>query len=1069
MDIITDLSARVASFFSVYEELCLKLGLPGNFDGFNIRVNNENIQKLNRVDGKEELNTRVLELYFNRNFPHSPAKTLFSTVLELWKFNEKFSKREYFETLNDVRENFRKILYDSAECRIELCTIIEYMPIQIILALDSDVKTPLLRRLYQVWGAGIANLAEPGNYNLWWEGKKGTAASFLIRLEDLKLKLLEHKEPLPFDSFFSAELEEIKASRKARGNPSVDDSNFKDPYLIAKKLSLSAIAFSGGGIRSATFNLGVLQKLGELDVLKKFDYISTVSGGGYIGSWLISWIKRAGCVSAVSNLLNTFKSSNPLAEEVRPVRWLRMYSNYLAPTTGLFSIDSLTMGLTWLRNTLINQFLLVLLLCSVLSLISFIFELWSIKNVPAHCWDSLIVMITCAVAALVAGVVLISEGMRIYANKTTIGKLKYYFEQKNIPLYLGIWSGVVALFFSSWMWSNSYFQTESFDWAWPLFGGFVVLIYGAKVLIAERGKYINKTLPKEEQEEIAFWLHVSSFISAALACYLLRVSWNLILNFDENWPGVSLLSRKLAFILGPPLIIESIVISVIVRMSIMGILFQDERREWWGRMGAVVHRIMLVWMVLTFGALVLPELLADLYVQHAPAIPALLGGWGAIIAWAVRLAFNARTESNASASRLSVSEIFVRFAPYLFMIGFLMIGSWVFNLIRSSFEIPFHNQDSHLIPYLVLTLILAGVSLELSKRIGINEFSLFHFYRNRLTRAYLGATRRREDRENSANGFTSFDKADDIKLSAFLAENDYVGPYPILNTSMNASTVSELDRQDRKAESFIFSPKFCGYDFSTLRSAAGTKNGVFQYGYQPTEIYSEKDGPTLGTAMSISGAAVNPNMGYHSSAPTAFLLTLFNVRLGKWIGNPRMKSFGKSDPESGLAYLIYDLVGKSDINKEFVALSDGGHFDNMGIYELIRRGCRDILLCDAEEDTLGTCEGLANAIRRCRIDFGVEIELKLDALTEKKKDSSFVGVHRIKGTIRYPGERNPSGKIIYIKASLTGNESVDIREYWMKNSKFPQQSTSDQFFNEAQFESYRNLGYHSIRDKNDLN
>ena len=299
------------------------------------------------------------------------------------------------------------------------------------------------------------------------------------------------------------------------------------------------------------------------------------------------------------------------------------------------------------------------------------------------------------------------------------------------------------------------------------------------------------------------------------------------------------------------------------------------------------------------------------------------------------------------------------------------------------------------------------------------------------------------------------------------AKNNYCGPYPLINTALNATTVSELDRQDRMAESFVFSPLYCGFDFSRTRSASVTKNNIFNFGYRPTEGYSRTDGPTLGTAMAISGAAVSPNMGYHSSAATSFLLTMFNVRLGRWIGNPSKKTFENSDPMLGLGYLLSDLSGKSDVNSDYVYLSDGGHFDNMGLYELIRRRCSYIVLGDGEQDENSICEGLANAIRRCRIDFGVEIIIDVNSVTDKEISTKLSKAHFIKGTIKYPNN-SVLGTIIYIKASMTNEKTTDVREYFLKNPKFPQESTADQFFDEAQFESYRKLGYESIQTLSDL-
>jgi hypothetical protein len=248
---------------------------------------------------------------------------------------------------------------------------------------------------------------------------------------------------------------------------------------------------------------------------------------------------------------------------------------------------------------------------------------------------------------------------------------------------------------------------------------------------------------------------------------------------------------------------------------------------------------------------------------------------------------------------------------------------------------------------------------------------------------------------------------------------------------------------------------------SPTRSASFSQNRLFDYGYRLTSRYAYQEGPTLGAAMAISGAAVNPNRGHHSSAATAFLLTIFNVRLGWWIGNPRLDSWRHSDPPMGIAYVISDLMGKSDINSDYVCLSDGGHFDNMGLYELIRRRCHYIILGDAEQDANTTHQGLANAIRRCWIDFGVKIEAGFEPLNQGDKH---LQTRTSVFTITYPEDLNATGTLVYVKSSMRGNLPIDIEEYHAQNPEFPQESTSDQFFNEAQFESYRKLGYHALDD-----
>lgn len=156
-------------------------------------------------------------------------------------------------------------------------------------------------------------------------------------------------------------------------------------------------------------------------------------------------------------------------------------------------------------------------------------------------------------------------------------------------------------------------------------------------------------------------------------------------------------------------------------------------------------------------------------------------------------------------------------------------------------------------------------------------------------------------------------------------------------------------------------------------------------------------------------------------------------------------------------------------------LSDGGHFDNMGLYELVRRRCHRTVICDAEQDEQHWFGGIASAIRKCRIDFGVEITLDLEAL-RPDKETGRCKAHHVRGRIRYP--ETPAkvyGEILYIKSSLTGTiirekqeelpcEPIDILNYRFEHGTFPHDTTANQWFTESQFESYRRLGQHMVAE-----
>jgi hypothetical protein len=238
-------------------------------------------------------------------------------------------------------------------------------------------------------------------------------------------------------------------------------------------------------------------------------------------------------------------------------------------------------------------------------------------------------------------------------------------------------------------------------------------------------------------------------------------------------------------------------------------------------------------------------------------------------------------------------------------------------------------------------------------------------------------------------------------------------------------------------------------------------------GFRPTAKYGQ--GVSLGTAMAISGAAASPNMGYHTTPALAFLMTVFNVRLGWWMGNTLREKWERQGPRLGLMYLLGELFGITDAQRSYVYLSDGGHFENLGLYELVRRRCLFIVACDAEQDAGMTFSGLGNAIEKCRADFGVDIQIDIGPLRESGeksngKDERYRRRHWTLGKISY-GETNgkkEEGILLYIKASLTGDEPADVLRYAFQQKDFPHQTTADQWFDEAQLESYRALGLHTM-------
>jgi hypothetical protein len=297
------------------------------------------------------------------------------------------------------------------------------------------------------------------------------------------------------------------------------------------------------------------------------------------------------------------------------------------------------------------------------------------------------------------------------------------------------------------------------------------------------------------------------------------------------------------------------------------------------------------------------------------------------------------------------------------------------------------------------------------------------------------------------------DEGDNRKMAELPPKAEPYKLLHVISITLNLVHGKNLAWQERKATSFTVSPL-----------AAGNPH----LGYRDAKEYGL--GITLGTAMAISGAAASPNMGYHSSPPLALLMTLFNARLGWWLGNPTRKSWNISGPRVGFWPFIMELFGLTDDEKNFVYLSDGGHFENLGIYEMLRRRCRTIVAVDGVCDPKFEFGDLGNAIRKARIDFGVEVSFSRSLTPSPDRIATRLGLitspktpvpspYCAIGRIRYPGI-SAEGTLIYIKAAIHGDEPEDILSYAASGNTFPHESTLDQFFTESKFESYRRLGLH---------
>jgi hypothetical protein len=373
---------------------------------------------------------------------------------------------------------------------------------------------------------------------------------------------------------------------------------------------------------------------------------------------------------------------------------------------------------------------------------------------------------------------------------------------------------------------------------------------------------------------------------------------------------------------------------------------------------------------------------------------------------------------------------------------------------------PTYGSNYAIMRLLTVLGLLAAVlvwSVALGWMVDPNAVSMHQFYKGRLVRAYLGASNLR--RFNEKKEITEAVAGDDVPLTKM--KNCQRGaPYHLINTTLNLAAGRDLTTAQRSASSFVLAQSYCGSS-RTL--------------YRPTAQYMS-GGLTLGAAVAASGAAVSPSMGAKKpTAALAMLMTLLNVRLGYWAPTPNRENWKQSQPRLWPFYLLREFLSQTNDLSSYCHLTDGGHFDNTGLYSLVERGCRYIVMADCGADPQPCFEDLGDAIRRCRIDFGTEIELDIEPLMKGKTESlpqSFVV-----GTIKYSRKharalgweiraaensddekKERSGFILYFKPTVAGKVTADVRQYAIENKYFPQQSTANQWFDEAQFESYRRLG-----------
>lgn len=1016
--------------------------------------------------------------------------------------------------------------------------------------------------------------------------------------------------PFGFNDVLTAELEAVSRRRSRYGN--VDD--VRD--------DLCGLAISGGGIRVATFAIGAIQSLaagpkaasdgrtlssdlkepvgqtdGHTGVLGAFDYISTVSGGGFVGGWLTSWIHRsskpekqtderesasslAPGMTAVSAALRGSLSDgtrkNQLTEAPE-VSYLRKFSNYLTPQVGLFSADTWTLAAIYTRNFLLNIINIVALALSVVVAIMLGIKLFDAFYVldPDSQAPSLLNYSSWFAAMAFLGTYSfcrclwnVGRAPRWLGGKNGIGALAK--DGTSAMALTVMLFGLTALAAVPALAAREIVPSLLLSWI-PVGDNMmlrlailVAILHGLAGLVVIQKSTV--TLGDGEVIPIPWPNRIWSTACAVFVGAIAGAVGGLVLGlifFLPDWSPVE--HPDLFVVLGPPAVLFTIVVGIAIEVGFLSRSSTTHEREWWAKLAAWLLICSTAWLSIT--AIAVYSSAAFDWMSGSMQLALGTGAFG-ISALAAKFGSSSATKHGGSNPLVG---LLVRVGPALFVLAIAIgmsafvrwvvlekapddksafadrvadakaeqrrdIGPWEVSeeeTVGSGTMTPAARRlslrRSHTVYPRIFTrgvrqtrqsieetsfgkllawmLIPFATALVLGARFDINMNSLNGAWANRIIRCYLGAS----NADRRAHQSTGFDEKDDLPLAelrdnrtkapalapletkSFLklvgalihglplwrsprnraGARDYDGPYHLVNGALNVYRTEDLSRQERKAESFVMSPMYCGYTLAN--EAQDDEPGK----YTPTVDYAGT--LTLGSAMGISGAAASPNMGYHTMPSLAALMTIFNVRLGWWLPNPGVEKLSvlrSRGPRLGLRYLANELFSRTNAKTNYVYVSDGGHFENLATYELIRRRAKFIIVLDGEADPCYQFHGLGSLVRKCRVDFGVDIQISAHAIqpagAKKMRDPQLKADVTLKerlaevnyalGLIHYPkhGTQEPRvGLLIYVKSSLVAEDALhlaDLRQYAETNKDFPHETTADQFFGESQFESYRLLG-----------
>ena len=767
------------------------------------------------------------------------------------------------------------------------------------------------------------------------------------------------------------------------------------------------LALSGGGIRSATFCFGLLTALSRSRLLARFDLLSTVSGGGYIGAMLGRLLSRATSGAEARRVMDGLGG----AGEPCFRWWLRANGRYLAPKGAA---DRLFAATIYLRNLLAVHLefgAMALLLGAVLGAVDML--AWS-----AVSWY--------------AG--LVGHGPAATAQE---GASPWFDVLRGLSDLLPTpWLLLLGLFPFMTLFSCAYWVVP-----WVARGRRLWVLWGLSgVSVALLGSW----------QEVWFDLSApgaSTRVGLVVLVLMLVVGWLVAI----PWAAWQLRVRGRAP--GSPLRYDE----EAVRRRL------TDRLVWWVKLACVVLLAGLVDRAAWLLAFQYRDLVS-------------VGVWLAVVAAVLRALMPAVASLNPRAGGTRGLLVLGQLGGYLLV--FLLCAWWVSIVQRAALGAMFGGGPTvdFWAPWPILALIGGGAAAYLLLTGRNFEFlnlsSLHTFYRARLVRSYLGAANPGRFHKQAPLGAAdvvsagpgpqlkqvySPDPGDDVAMTDY-APHRWGGPVHLINVCLNQTHDPRggLFNQDRRGQALTVAP-----------------GGRVRVGRNSWQRFDEDAALTLGAWTAISGAAVAPGLGAGTRGGVSALLAFAGVRLGYWWTAERRggqaPAWWRTAKSQGLLREVFASFKADDCDDWF--LSDGGHFENTGVHALLAEEAEFMVVADCGADPEYRFDDLENLVRKARIDFGAELQFlrpRTDAALPAPPAAlrAFGALGDLSATdssaclalarVGYASGRQ--GLLVVVKPNLCDGLPVDLLNFAAANPAFPQQTTADQFFDEAQWESYFQLG-----------